>query len=186
VITALAVTERAGVSWVEAASDLAADPVFYHWYLDGLWQGAGVSQRRAFFLPPGDQAAVTCLDTHDGAFDGPAHAPPGYPPRRRLWWCRSRDASVRFYRVDQQADGGDWTAVGRVPADPARWSHEFTTPRLADLTDYAWRVIPIDAAGNDGTPVALDAERIVRTPDAPDWTVAFDDDTQKVTIIAAA
>jgi hypothetical protein len=55
-----------------------------------------------------------------------------------------------------------------------------TTPRLDDLTTYTWRVIPIDAVGNEGTPLEIESESVVRRPDPPAFTATFDDGTSTV------
>ena len=99
---------------------------------------------------------------------------------------RSIDASAAQYRVEQQQDGGDWEQIALVFAETRRWDYTTMTDRLDDLSDYAWRVVPVDAAGNDGTAITLTAETIVRTPDAPRVSVTFDPGTTKITISEAA
>jgi len=169
---------------VRATSDLAGT-VYYHWYLDGVWIGATVSSTRTLFVAEDEQVRVAVHDTTDPNFDGLAAAPTAGPRRRTIWWVRSLASDVAVYRVDQRVDAGEWTAVARVAADPAAWTYQVQTGVLTDLAEHEWRVVPLDAAGNEGTPLALDAEKVVRLPDAPDWTAAFDDETQKVTFAAA-
>ena len=158
--------------------------VYYHWYVDGQYQGVTTSPTREFLLDD-EQAPIEVVDTNDAAFDPYASPPPSYPARRTIWWVRSLGAETDHYRVEEKAGAGAWEAIGVVRHDPSRWSYELETDRLDDLTDHEWRVIPVSRAGNDGAPVELAAERIVRTPDAPDFELAYDADTDKVTFSAA-
>lgn len=157
---------------VEVTSDLAGT-VRYHWYADGMYQGMTYEPWRLFRPEEGEQLRVEVLDTTDEDFDPLTNAPAGYPARRTLWWVRSLDADVEYYRIDQQQDGGAWAEVATVDAVAGQWDYQWTTARLDDLSDYAWRIVPVDAAGNDGTALAIAAERIVRTPDAPDFTLSL-------------
>jgi len=168
---------------VTATSDLEGD-VWYHWYLDGLYQGVTTSPTRRFVLE-GEQARVEVVDTNDAAFDPYADPPESFPARRTVWWVRSLDSDVDHYRVEEKEGSGAWTTLGIVQHDASKWSYELVTGRLTDLTDYEWRVIPVSKVGNDGSPVELAAERIVRTPDAPAFTIAYDADTDEVTFAEA-
>ena len=147
--------------------------VFYHWYMDGAYLGATSDPSRSITLQRSEQVRLEILDTNDRDFDPVANAPAGHPARREIVWVRSIDPEVIRYRVDQQLDGGDWETIAYVHHEEARWTYSLLSPRLDDLSDYAWRVVPLDAAGNEGTAVAIDAEFIVRIPDAPNFTVTF-------------
>ena len=184
-ITAYSQVRIGNVTRVTVTSDLSA-PIYYHWYLNGSWSGVTTGPGKSFHLGDGDQARIEAIDTNDPAYDGIANAPDGWPARRTIWWCRSVDSDVVRYRVEQQKDGGDWSTLGTVQAVAGQWPYSLLTGRLDDLATYAWRVYPVDAAGNDGTALTLDSEKIVRTPDGPDFAIAFDDGTTKVTFSAAA
>lgn len=184
-ITAISQVRNGDTTTLTATSDLVGD-VFWHWYLDGAWVGRTTSGVRSFQLPAGEQVRVDVQDTTDDAYDPIANAPAGYPARRALWWTRSPADDVASYLVEQQQNGGAWTTAGTVWAVDDQWSYQFLTERLDDLSTYAWRVTAYDVAGNAGTALALGAEKIVRTPDAPDFDVAFDDDTQLVTFSEAS
>ncbi len=175
-------TQRIGeIVTVTVASDLAG-AVVYHWYRDGAYLGASTVPEWTFYVGVGEQARIAVVDTTDEDFDPEANNPEPYPATRRLWWIRSLSADTDHYRVEQQADGGDWELLATVAHDGARWSYEHRTGRLDDLADYAWRVVPVDRAGNQGAPLATEAEFVVRTPDAPSITLAWDSDTGRVTI----
>ena len=161
--------------------------VYYFWYLDGLYVGsttsASGSSSRSFALRPGDQSRLEVLCSNSPDFDPVANAPAGWPARRVLVFTRSLDTTTSSYLIEQQANGGSWSAIATVPADSRTWLYELITPRLTDLTQYAWRVTPINAAGQSGTPVSLGQELIVRTPDAPDFTFTFN--SGQITLAAA-
>jgi len=169
---------------VTVVSDLGGT-VYYHWYVDGALVASTEVPTWTFFCEANEQFRVEVNDTTDPDYDPVANAPAGYPPRRTLEWVRSLDATVDRYRVEQRLDAGSWTTVGLVPVDGTLWAYRFLTPRLTDLGSYEWRVVPVDAAGNDGTAIALDAETVVRTPDAPDFTATFDSGTTTVAFAAA-
>ena len=172
------------ITEVTVASQLTGD-VRYHWYLDGTYQGETRRPRMTFFLEQDQQAQVECIDAPDDDFDPILQAPAAWPARKTLWWICSTDSDVDHYRVEQNRAAAGWTTLRTVAHEPDRWDYFLTTDRLDDLVSYQWRVIPVDAAGNDGTAVTLSAETIVRTPDAVDYTIGFDEGTTKITFTAA-
>ncbi len=189
-ITAYTAVRIGNVTRVTATSDLTP-PVYFHWWLDGTWVAStGTDPVYAFRQEPGEQLRIEALDTTDAAQTPEALAVASglvsWPARRTLWWIRSIDASVVRYRLEQKKGAGAWTSLALVPRDGEAWIYSTVSDRLDDLTDYEWRVYPIDAASNDGTVIALSAEHVVRWPDAPDVTVAFDGGTTRVTFAAAA
>jgi len=157
---------------VSVTSSLTA-PVYFFWYLDGAFAGMTGSGSKVFILPQGDQSVVDVLDSADPDFDYIANAPTQYPARRTLVFIRSADAATARYRIDQQAGGGAWEIIGFVAQETGRWQYTFVTGRLDDLTLYAWRVVPLDSAGNAGTAVTIAQELIVRSPDAPNFTATL-------------
>jgi hypothetical protein len=170
---------------VTVTSDLSGT-IYYHWYIDGAFIASTQSPMRSFTLETGDQIRIEVKDTNDADYDPIANAPDGYPARRTIWWIRSTDDDVVSYRVEQKKGAGDWTSIGIVQRNGEAWTYSLLSPRLDDLNAYQWRVIPVDVAGNDGTARTVDAEDVVRTSDAPDFTISFDSGTAKVTFAAAA
>lgn len=170
---------------VTVVSDLADPIIYYHWWLDGVYVDSTTVPDHAFFVPAGDLARVECVDTADADYDPLVASVATYPARRTLFFLRSL-AAVEHYRVEQRANVGAWTTIARVLPENGQWSFQVLSPRLADLTVYDWRVIPVDAAGNDGTALSLPSESpLVRVPDAPEFTATFDPNTTTVTIAAA-
>jgi hypothetical protein len=170
---------------VTVTSDLSGT-IYYHWYLDGQYVGISTDGTWTFYLDEETQARVEVVDTNDADFDVEAGNPVPYPARRKLWWVRSLATDVAKYRAELNQDGGGWETIGFVQHDERQWTYELLTGRLDDLLDYDFRIVPIDTAGNDGTALDLDSETIVRTPDAPDFAVSFDEGTTKVTFTEAA
>lgn len=170
---------------ITATSDLTGT-VYYHWYLDGSYVGVTTDGSRSFSSAVGGQARVEVIDTTDAGFDPIANAPDGYPSRYTVHWARSSDTTAALYRVEQRQDGGSWESIGSVDHDPDRWSYSLLTGVLVDLSVYEWRVVAVDAAGNDGSIVSIGPLNVARSPDAPDFTVSFDPGTTRVTFTEAA
>jgi hypothetical protein len=133
---------------------------------------------------------LAVVDANNAAFDYTAGAPAGYPARLSLWWTRSTTTDVKEYRVECNQDAAGYAAAAIVRPLPGQWSFSYFSDRLDDQSYYNWRVIPVDLAGNDGTPVVLTSValgyQMVRTPDAPNFTITFDPDTRKMTFSDAA
>lgn len=184
------------VTLVLVASDLVG-VVYYHWYLDGAWVGSGTAASFSFAMELGSQARVDCVDTLAPAFDPLAAAPAFFPARFTIHWVRSLATDVASYRIEQSPDGAAWTAIAEFPHDEEAWDYRFLTERLTDLASLVWRVIPVDIAGNDGTPLIIGPPiqgewsgiylpvKVVRVPDAPDWSFTWNAGTQRVTYAAA-
>ena len=153
--------------------DPPAGTLYYHWYVDGVYVGFSSGPTRSFQLPADDQIRIVCTPTSDADFDAVANAPDGYPARKTLWWIRSLATDAARYRVEQKEGAGDYETIADLAQETGRWDFSILTGRLADLTEYTWRITPIDAAGNDGTPIVIGPDRIVRTPDAPDFAATF-------------
>lgn len=185
VITSTTTTRSLNATTVTVVSDLSG-LIHYHWYIDGAFAGKTTNAARMFFLAPEDQVRIDVLDTTDPDFDSIANAPSGYPARRSLWWIRSTSADIARYRVEQQREAEGYVPIAEVVQTSTAWSFSVLSPRLDDLTTYDWRVVPIDVAGNEGTPLAIGPEPVVRRPDSPAFSIAFDGGTTRVTFDAAA
>jgi hypothetical protein len=116
------------------------------------------------------------LDVQDVAGGTPADA---HPPYLDLYWLPVSDAVK--YRIEEDTGSSTWVARKTIAADPSRSFYVHRTGTLADETTHAWRVVPIDAAGNDGTPATFSA-LMVRNPDVPDQEFAYDAGTGVVTV----
>jgi len=171
---------RSGTTTLVTVVSSLTGTVYYHWYMDGAYLGFTTTPSRSFTVERDEQVSIDVLDTNDVDFDPVANAPAGYPARRTLVWTRSVDASVYQYRIEQRQDGGAWETLGYALDDASKWLFRYLTPRLDDLSEYEWRVIPMDLPGNDGTAISLGVERIVRTPDAPEFTATFDEGSTEV------
>jgi len=185
VITDYNQTRRGNVTTVNVTSSLSG-VVYFHWYVDGVHVAATTSPEWTFRFEGGEQVRVEVVDTADPDFDTVAGAPAGWPARRLLWWTASVSADCAHYRVEQKKATGSWETVGLVHHQADQWAYQLLTDRLDDLTEYTWRIVPVDTAGNDGTAKTIGPETVVRTPDAPDFDISFDSGTTQVTFSEAA
>jgi hypothetical protein len=176
--TTLSAVRIGEVTQVSVATDLVG-VVAYHWYLDGSYLGATTETLKSFFLAKGQQARIECVPTDDADYD--PYAAAQHPASRLLFWVRSID-EVEYYRIDQRVNGGDWQVLRIVYPQPGDWSFRHFTEALQDLAEYSWRIVPVDQAGNDGTPIVVGPEMIVRVPEAPSVTAEFDPETLTVTV----
>lgn len=184
-VTAYTFEDLGASLWrVNATSDLTA-PVWFYWYVDGVFQGSETAGEWLLQLDADEQVDVVAVDTTDpAAFDVEANAPTVYAARRTIWWTRSTDADTASYRIYQKAGAGSFVLQDEVlQAD--EWEHAWRTDRLTDLETYTWEVRPVDAAGNEGTALSIGPELIVRQPDAPSFTVAFNAGATTVTFTEA-
>jgi hypothetical protein len=99
---------------------------------------------------------------------------------------RSIYAGSTHYEIVQSKDGGAFTTIARIAHDPRRWSYSWRTAVLDDLSLYAWIVYSYEENGNQGHNKGITGETIVRTPDAPQFTMTLDEGTGKVTFAEAA
>jgi hypothetical protein len=114
--------------------------------------------------------------------DDPDEVPqPAFPGAFVLGWETSTD--VWKYRIDEKVLGV-WTEYATVLCDSSRGWQSYTTPTLADGQTHEWRVVPFDAANNEGAAVAF-ATLMVRYPDVPVVTHTYNGAlTRTVTITA--
>jgi len=164
--------------------------VFYHWYIDGAYVGRSTGNTRTFTLDDGEQVRIEVIDTNDPDFDGVANAPDGYPARRTIRWVRSVEPDIVAMRVIQEKVGDADVTLAEVPLVGDRWNYELLSPRLDDLGEYGWITRTIDRAGNIGSITSAELEggpthKVVRRPDAPEFTVSFDDGTAKINFASA-
>lgn len=158
-----------------------SDVVWYFWYADGAYLGKTAGPTKTFQVPAGEQLRLDCVPTDQEDYDPLADPPEGYPSRRTLWWTRSLSADAAEYRIDQREGTDEWTTIAVVPQEIGKWDISIITGRLNDLTEYTWRIVALDAAGNESVPLTIGPERIVRRPDAPNFAVEFDTETERVT-----
>lgn len=182
-ITSLTARRLGRLTVVTAVSGLSGT-VYFHCYVDGTWIGQNTTGVFYITLDTNEQAQIDVQDTTSATYDYIANAPTVYSAKRSLFWTASADADISYYLIEQNKDAAGWTEIGRV-YDNGIWSFAFLTLKLTDLASYQFRITPVDLAGNSGTAKTLSAETIVRVPEAPSFTISFDDGTDKVTYTAA-
>ena len=179
-ITSYKIKRVGSVTVVTVVSNLS-DPLYYHWYQDGKFIGMTRENKKAFSLAPGVQSRIIVNDTNDPDYDSVGNEPSGYRGRRKVGWCRSISTDVDRYKIEERVDSGDWTAVAYVRHTDRKWYYSWESNFLTDLGAYEWKVTPVDFYGNEGTVISYTSETIVRLPDAPYFTFAYDEDTDKIT-----
>ena len=184
-ITAYNTTRAGRLTTVSVTSSLSGT-IYFHWFVDGVYVGWTTAPQRTFALSVGEQARVECLDTNDADYDPIANAPAGWPSRKLIWWLRSTASDIAKYRIEQKKGAGAWTSIGTVKHDDRLWSYSLLSPRLEDLAAYTWRIVAIDAAGNEDTTTEIGPETIVRQPDAPDFGYTYNGSVLKTATITAA
>ena len=161
-------------TWRLSWSSDQTDPT-YRVYLDGQLISEQTSEEYILRM---DGSAAPIVEVLDVASDVPADAFPGY---LRLGWAAHDDAAQ--YLV-QKYNGASWDTIATFAADASKAWWTYNTPGLADETSHQWRIVPVDAAGNEGTAVSFTV-LMVRNPDPPEVNYAYSAGTGKVTIAAA-
>jgi hypothetical protein len=105
----------------------------------------------------------------------PHYAAPG---RLTLNWRRMAGASN--YNINEWIDS-EWVTLQTQPEDIG--NSLFLSPWLEDSTTYQWQVVPLDSAGNSGTPIEI-TTLIVRHPDAPNVAYTYNGATTKTVTLA--
>jgi hypothetical protein len=115
--------------------------------------------------------------------DDPDEVPkPAFPGAFVLGWETDPDAWK--YRIERKVDG-TWTEYATLLCDQSKGWQSYSTPVLSDGVVHEWRIVPVDAAGNDGTAVEF-TTLMVRYPDVPAVTHTYNGAlTRTVTITAA-
>jgi hypothetical protein len=166
-------TQNVGGTTTVTASSTLTPPVYFFWFLNGVFLNQTTDPTWTFRPDAGEQCFVEVHDDTNPAYDPSTFVSAAAPGRRLLQWIRSLDAACAAYEIQQAVNGGAWTTIAVVAADPLVWQYSYTTDPLTDLASYAWQILPLDAAGRAGTAVSISPEIIVCTPAAPTWTATF-------------
>lgn len=103
-------------------------------------------------------------------------------PRALLNWGKPV-AATKQYRVEQSVSAA-WVPKATLGEDGPEYKNWKSQP-LPDGTTQTFRVTAIGVNNNESTPVSAPV-KIVRHPDPPAVTFAYDDGTNQVTIAVAA
>lgn len=158
---------------VVRASALPTDPPYWQWYLHG--QPAGLTRASTFGVSVGESDAVElralALETPD--IDPWDYATPTADGRVTLEWADADDDTIALYRIDYaySAPSG-WAELGTVVRD-GRWRYVWVSPRFDSGLALYLRVVPVTAAGDDGTVLEVGPIGTARRPDAPTISVSY-------------
>lgn len=160
------------------SSDVAV-PVPFRVYVDRLlvreWDST--SQSAEYVLTVGANQ-TPFIEVLDKACDIPQLA---FPGKVTLHWLR--EGTAVEYRIEELVSAV-WTDRGSL-FDNGEPSYTWDTRWLEDVTTHQFRVIAIDAAGNEGTATTYSVQ-MVRHPDPPNVTYAYNGSgTPTVTITEA-
>lgn len=128
-----------------------------------------------FTVIPGDAPFIEVLDR---ACQLPSIA---FPGRVTLHW-RTVSGAVK-YRVEELVSAV-WTLRKTVP-DGGSAAFVTLTRWLEDTTSHQFRIIPVDAAGNQGTAIAF-TFLMVRHPNRPATSIAYNGSVAKTITVSAA
>jgi len=164
-----------GGQWlVEWSSSLGANATFWI-YLNGLLMEADSPTTSMLVVLDGANAInLDVLDVEPSVDD------PIYPDRARFAWY-AVDGAVS-YRVEEYVDAA-WTERKTFGSEGADF-FAYESRVLEDATTHQFRVVPIGADANEGTPLTYSV-LMVRRPDPPVVSYTYSDDDGKVTIASA-
>ena len=162
---------------VAFTSDLTAPVTFVIWH-NGVRLADVVSQDAAGFVdihaPIGESHDIQVFDVANSV------GKPSYPGRVTLHWTAVSGAD--HYRVEQSISAV-WTLKATI-ADDGQQAWTYLSDFLNDVTSYDFRVLAVDAAGNQGTALSFTVE-MTRAPDIPSVTYTRSAINSKITIAAA-
>lgn len=161
------------LAWSSDQVISASNP--YRVYQDGVLIAVQTAASIVVQAPAGQVPIFEILD------DSESVPQPGFPGYAIVSWAL--DTDVSRYRVEEY-DGADWNEVAIVSPDLTTSFQSWQSETIDDLATKQYRVIGIDAAGNEGTATVF-AFLMVRHPDAPDVDMTFDSGPGTVTIAAA-
>lgn len=168
-VTITEATRIGRTTWRLSWTSSLESPTFYI-YLDGVLADQTEAQTRQFEIAPGEQVDIQIFDSSS---DTPEAS---YPGRVTLGW-EWVDGAVA-YRI-QRWTGSAWEDYATV-ADAGQAAFTAQTPYLDDVTTHQFRIIAEDFQGLQGS--AKEATVfMVRRPDQPSATVAYDDGTHVIT-----
>ena len=165
-----------GVFRVTWSTDQGDGTVFYV-YLGGLFAFETQLTEWTFQTPAGGETAALHIEILD---EEPGYDPEVLPGRALLCWYGVDD--VDYYTVEEYVDSS-WTERQRI-IDRGEGYFRWRSRILEDVTTHQFRVTATGDNGNDSTALSLTIF-MVRVPDKPRVTYAYDDGTRKVTISAA-
>ncbi|KPK72132.1 MAG: hypothetical protein AMJ84_04860 [Acidithiobacillales bacterium SM23_46] len=149
------------------------DNPLYRIFVDGVRVAVQRSGRFLHTVPPDAHSDVQVLDEAGVTPDSAQSFP-------RLSWPPV--ANTGSYRVEQYIDG-EWRTRQRI-LDDGRDGYKWQSPMIIAGAEQQYRVTPVGADGNDGTPVTP-AVTIAALPAPPVVDMTYDNETHKVTLTEA-
>lgn len=161
------------ITWSSDQVISASNP--FRIYQDGVLISTQTDTSITVHVSSGSLPVFEILD------DSEAVPEPGYPAYSVLSWALDADASA--YRIERY-NGATWDEVVLLSPDLTTSFQSWQSSTLDDLSTTQYRVLAIDAAGNEGSPTAITVF-MVRHPDPPAVSMTFNSGPRTVTIAAA-
>lgn len=185
-ITAATVVQNGHMCYVSVTSDMTA-PIYYYWYLDGLFVSMTFSNEMSFAVEEGEYAVVECIDSNDPTLDPFSIAPDTPSSRNTIMWHRDLTGGVAQFDVYENIyTPYTSTLVRSIPVDQNFWYYTFRTRRLTDLLGYYHLVGNISNGGSAYSGNYNIAIKTVRRPDPVRWAFTYDADTDLVEFAEAS
>ena len=155
------------VEWTSSESD-----VLFYIFRDGELVGQTYDTSYHLSAEPSESMVIDVFDSVDYGL-----ATTNLTRRAVLVWQASSDA-VQY--VIEQYVGSAWVELGTINSGTQGY-YSYETKKLSDVTTAQFRVIPYGEFGDAGDALEY-SFLVVGTPDAPNPTVAYNDDDGKLTI----
>lgn len=136
----------------------------YRVFLDGVQ--VSTQLEASYILKLDTNVPVPIIEVLDTSTAVPSPAFPSY-----LIFGWNLDLNAAQYLIEQWT-GSAYVTIGTINADTTKAWQVYATGILADETTAQWRITPIDAYGNNGTPVVF-TDLMVRNPDVPAPTFTY-------------
>ena len=169
-VTINAPEQVAARTWRVSWSSSLPTPTFWV-YRDG--ELATITQQTSIllFAEAGESVVIDVVDDEDDVL------PVVFPGRATLSWTAVANAAG--YRVEEYI-GAAWV-VRTTVYDRGEACFTWSSRCLEDGATHQFRVVPVGANGNDGTPLTFSL-LMARHPDVPDVDWSYDDGTGVATI----
>jgi hypothetical protein len=175
-VTITDTTQKSDTLWLFTfSSDLGGTPTFYI-YIDGVLNETTTATTKLVQIQYDREFQIEILDDVNAV---PAEA---YPDFARISW--EPVANAAKYRIDQWDGVSAWDELA-VILDTNQNTFVYDTQKIDDVTDYTFRIVPLNSADIEGSPREFNLF-MVRRPDRPNVTYTYDNGTAKITATVAA
>jgi hypothetical protein len=145
----------------------------YRWFRDGVLYSVGRESFLDVRVSRSSQATFSVLDDEE---DADALIEAGVSSGLVIWWTRRE--STQLYRVERWT-GSEWVLV-EIINESGLAVYSVAVEGLADETLHTLRIVAVDLTQQQAV-IATRTAFLIRRPDVPPQTFAFDSETGEVT-----